>query len=70
MDNDVKRLSEALAGFDYRDVPSSGRLERACERWPLLAAIHRALRSERMQAAAAAPVRARPTGGAAALWED
>ncbi|MET0390312.1 MAG: BcsR/BcsP family cellulose biosynthesis protein [Polyangiales bacterium] len=68
MDNDVKRLSEALDGFDYREVAEGGRLERACERWPLLAAVHRALRSERGPSAVAAQPMA--ADGAAALWEE
>ena len=67
MDNDVKRLAGAMPGFNYRHVPESGKLQRCCSRWPLLAAVHRALATQSKEAA---PVIAHDRDGVASLWEE
>jgi hypothetical protein len=68
MENDIRRLSHAAPSLAYREVRDSARLQRSCERWPLLAAIHRALASD-VGTSASVP-RARQLAGAAALWEE
>jgi hypothetical protein len=69
MNSDIDRLSKALEGFDYREVRAHSRLERAYERWPLLAAVHRAIRTV-SQTHAAEPGRPASVQGAAAMWEE
>jgi hypothetical protein len=69
MDSDIDRLSKALNGFDYREVRAHTRLERAYERWPLLAAVHRAIRASNRNAAAE-PGRPAQAQGAASMWEE
>jgi hypothetical protein len=65
--SDLKRLT-SVADFAYRAVVDSGKLRRACERWPLLAALRSVLGDD-----VSAPLSAGPTqeaAGAAALWRD
>jgi hypothetical protein len=62
--NDLKRLSQSLSEFEYREIHDRGGVQRACERWPLLAAIHCALRSEHTRAAEAVHARTEPG------WDD
>lgn len=69
MNSDIDRLSKSIEGFDYREVRAHTRLERAYERWPLLAAVHRALRAV-SQTTAAEPGRPANAQSAAALWEE
>lgn len=47
MQNDVKRLVEAVPGFRYQEVSESVKVRRACERWVVLDAGHRALTARR-----------------------
>ena len=69
MDSDIDRLSNVLQGFDYREVRAHARLERAYERWPLLAAVHRAIRAV-SHTGTAEPGRPAAAQGAAAMWEE
>lgn len=69
MDSDIDRLSKALQGFDYREVRAHSRLERAYERWPLLAAVHRAVRAV-SQTGATEQAHGASAQGAAAMWEE
>lgn len=69
MNSDIDRLSKSLEGFDYREVRSHTRLERAYERWPLLAALHLAIRAV-SRSNAAEPGRPANAQGAASLWEE
>jgi hypothetical protein len=69
MNSDIDRLSKSIEGFDYREVRSHKRLERAYERWPLLAAVHRAIRAV-SHSNAAEPGRPASAQNAAALWEE
>jgi hypothetical protein len=69
MNSDIDRLSKALQGFDYREVRAHTRLERAYERWPLLAAVHRALKVV-SHTGTAEPGRPAGGQGAASMWEE
>ena len=68
MDNDVTRIGEAAHGLAYYDLKNGSRVQRACERWPLVAAVRRALASE--LASSNTPIKSKTSFGAAALFEE